>query len=102
MSVTVHKGDKPIVDLLSDLDDEDHFSDTYGIDFKNPTSPVLNGKEPLKSTQAFDSRRSQVVAKCIAEDQLLALARGSNLSQERFFSTDANVAANLDQLDVGP
>jgi hypothetical protein len=47
VSVTVHKGDKPIVGLFSDLDDEDHFSNTYGIDFKNPTSPVLNGKEPF-------------------------------------------------------
>lgn len=46
VSVTVHKGGKQVADLFSDLEEEDHYSNTYDIDFESPKSPVLAPKAP--------------------------------------------------------
>lgn len=47
VSVSVYKGGKQVVDLFSDLGDEDHYSNTLGIDFSAPKSPVLTARSPL-------------------------------------------------------
>jgi hypothetical protein len=46
VSVNVYKGSKQIVDLFSGLNDEDYYSDTLGIEFETPHSPVLISKTP--------------------------------------------------------
>lgn len=46
VTVNVHKGSKQVVDLFSGLEEEDHYSETFGIDFQRPKSPVLVAKKP--------------------------------------------------------
>ena len=45
--VNVHKGAKQLVELFSDLGDEDHYSNTLGINFSKPKSSILMAKTPL-------------------------------------------------------
>ena len=48
VSVDVYKGSKGVAELFSDLEEEDHYSNTYGIDFDAPKSPALLFKDPDK------------------------------------------------------